>query len=105
MLCCLPTVPSLTATRGSTRRRSSSCSDGAATWLLASLDPEYPDIAFGLCDLGFGCPEMGSVCLSEIETVRGRMGLRAERDIHFVGQTPLSAYARDARRAGKIVTG
>jgi hypothetical protein len=34
---------------------------GAATWLLSELDPEDEDIAFGLCDLGFGCPELGSV--------------------------------------------
>ena len=26
--------------------------DGAATWLLTELDPEDPDRAFGLCDLG-----------------------------------------------------
>jgi hypothetical protein len=36
-------------------------------WLLTELDPEQPDIAFGLCDLGMGCPELGSVSLSEIE--------------------------------------
>ena len=26
--------------------------DGNCTWLLTELDPEDPDIAFGLCDLG-----------------------------------------------------
>ena len=25
---------------------------GGATWLLTELDPDEPDIAFGLCDLG-----------------------------------------------------
>ena len=39
------------------------CPWGAATWLLSELDPEDEDIAFGLCDLGFGCPELGSVRL------------------------------------------
>ena len=40
---------------------------GGCTWLLRELDPENPDIAFGLCDLGMGCPELGSVSLAEIE--------------------------------------
>jgi hypothetical protein len=29
-----------------------------ATWLLTELDPADPDVAFGLCDLGLGCPEL-----------------------------------------------
>jgi len=78
--------------------------DGSATWLLASLDPECPDIGFGLCDLGFGYPEMGSVRLSEIEAIRGGLGLPVERDLHFTAKKPLSAYARDAHQAGQIVT-
>ena len=32
-------------------------------WLLTSLDPNSPGLAFGLCDLGFGTPELGSVSL------------------------------------------
>jgi hypothetical protein len=28
--------------------------DAGATWLLTELDPDDPDIAFGLCDLGLG---------------------------------------------------
>tara|TARA_R110000823_G_scaffold47903_1_gene121733 strand:- start:687 stop:1001 length:315 start_codon:yes stop_codon:yes gene_type:complete len=35
--------------------------DANCTWLLTELDPEEPDIAFGLCDLGFGTPELGSL--------------------------------------------
>jgi hypothetical protein len=40
---------------------------GAATWLLTELDPDDPDIGFGLCDLGLGSPELGSVRISELE--------------------------------------
>lgn len=76
--------------------------DAACTWLLSELDPEDPDICFGLCDLGFGTPEMGSVRLSEIASVRGRLGLPVERDLHFTGDKPLSAYADDARLSGHI---
>jgi len=54
--------------------------DAGATWLLASLDPEEPDIAFGLCDLGLGYAELGTVRISEIADVRGAIGLPVERD-------------------------
>lgn len=70
--------------------------DAGCTWLLTELDPEEPDIAFGLCDLGFGCPELGSVRISELESVRGRLGLPVERDLYFTPCHTLSVYARAA---------
>ena len=77
---------------------------GAGTWLLSELDPEYPDeCAFGLADLGFGTPELGSVGLTELSAYRGPFGLGIERDIHFTGKYPLSVYAEAARAAGHIV--
>jgi Protein of unknown function (DUF2958) len=76
--------------------------DAGCTWLLSELDPEEPDIAFGLCDLGMGCPELGSVRISGIESVRGRLGLPAERDLHFTADHTLSVYARAADTAGAI---
>ncbi|RVC60517.1 DUF2958 domain-containing protein, partial [Mesorhizobium sp. M2A.F.Ca.ET.046.02.1.1] len=39
---------------------------GAATWLLSELDADG-DTLFGLCDLGFGFPELGSVSLAELQ--------------------------------------
>jgi len=79
------------------------CPWGAATWLLSELDPEDEDIAFGLCDLGMGCPELGSVRLSELATVRGPGGLTIERDEHFKATKSLSAYADEAREHQCIV--
>ena len=76
--------------------------DGAATWLLSELDPDTPTRAFGLCDLGLGEPELGSVDLTELAGLRGRLGLPMERDAHFVADRPLSAYATSARNAGRI---
>lgn len=67
--------------------------DANCTWLLASIDPAEPDIAFGLCDLGLGFPELGTVSLAELESVRGRLGLPVERDRHWEPTHPLSAYA------------
>ena len=76
--------------------------DANATWLISEADPDEPDILFGLCDLGLGFPELGSVRLSEIETVRGAIGLRVERDIHFDADRPISIYASLARVTGSI---
>jgi hypothetical protein len=76
--------------------------DAGCTWLLTEIDPDDPDIAFGLCDLGFGCPELGSVSLSELEAVRGRLNLPVERDLYFTATKMLSAYADEARAHGAI---
>src|SRR3546814_14564542 len=77
---------------------------GAATWLITQMDPDEPDILFGLCDLGLGFPELGSVRLSELESVEGPLGLGIERDLYFEARYPLSVYAEAARRADSIVT-
>lgn len=71
---------------------------GGCTWLLTELDPDAPDIAFGLCDLGMGFPELGSVSISEIESVRDRLGLPIECDLHFDPRLTISGYAAEARR-------
>jgi Protein of unknown function (DUF2958) len=74
---------------------------GSGTWLFSELD-EDGDILFGLCDLGFGCPEMGSASLSEIAAVTLPFGLTIERDLCFEGRFPLTIYADAARVAGSI---
>ena len=77
---------------------------GAGTWLASELDPEDPDIAHCLADLGMGCPEIGSVRVSELEAFQGPFGLGIERDLWFNARgIPLSTYAEAARRAGHIV--
>jgi hypothetical protein len=77
--------------------------DAGCTWLLTEIDPDDPDIAFGLCDLGLGYPELGYVSLAELASVRGGLGLPIERDLHFAPAKAISAYADDAREAGRIV--
>jgi hypothetical protein len=78
--------------------------DAGATWLLTELDPEDDDLAFGLCDLGLGEPELGYVRISELEALRGPLRLPVERDLHFTASRPISVYMDEARRAGRIVT-
>jgi Protein of unknown function (DUF2958) len=77
--------------------------DAQCTWLLTELDPDG-GLAFGLCDLGLGEPELGYVSLVELATVRGKLGLPVERDRHFVANNAISAYAAEARACGHIVT-
>ncbi len=76
--------------------------DASCTWLLTELDPEDPDIAFGLCDLGMGFPELGSVRISELLALRGPLSLPVERDRYFTADKPLSAYAAEASRLERI---
>lgn len=75
---------------------------GAGTWLITEMEPDG-DTLFGLADLGFGCPELGSFSLSELSSVRLPFGMGTERDILFEAAFPLSVYAEAARQAGSIV--
>lgn len=74
---------------------------GAATWLATELDDDG-DTLFGLADLGFGCPELGSFSLAEIESVTLPFGLGIERDLTFATAHPLSRWADVARHQGSI---
>ena len=76
---------------------------GPATWLITAMMPDDPDILFGLCDLGLGCPELGTVSLAELHSVKGRLGLGIERDLHFSGRFAISVYAEAARISGRII--
>jgi hypothetical protein len=76
--------------------------DAQCTWLLTEID-ESTDLAFGLCDLGLGCPELGYVSLTELRSVRGQLGLPVERDLHFDADKTISAYGDEARAHGRII--
>ncbi len=73
---------------------------GAATWLITEIDED--DIMFGLADLGFGSPELGSVSLVELEGVELPLGLTIERDLLFEPLATLSVYAETARKCGSL---
>ncbi len=76
--------------------------DANCTWLITELDPDEPDIAFGLCDLGLGFPELGNVSITELSQVRGRLGLPVERDLGFKADKTLNQYASEARNLERI---
>ena len=75
---------------------------GASKWLLSELNP-VDNVAFGLCDLGMGEPEMGYVSLDELMSIKGMGGLGIERDTSFKGDKPLTEYANKAREERRIV--
>lgn len=67
-------------------------------WLLTEIDEDL-DIAFGLCDLGVGLPEMGYASLHRVlERTPWAM-----INLGFVGIAPLSEYAERARDGNRIV--
>lgn len=76
--------------------------DAGATWLLSEIIPDQPELAFGLCDLGLGYPELGYIHLPEIMSLRGKLGLSVERDESFRPTKTLQAYAEQALRHGYI---
>jgi hypothetical protein len=60
------------------------------------------DTLFGLCDLGFGCPELGTVSLGQLQSIRLPFGLGIERDLWFRPRFTLAAFAEAARFLGRI---
>lgn len=61
--------------------------DAQCTWFITEGEREENGNwrFFGLCDLGQGFPELGYVLLSELEAIRGLLGLSVERDRHYEG--------------------
>ncbi|MGT2477856.1 DUF2958 domain-containing protein [Methylobacterium oryzae CBMB20] len=76
---------------------------GPATWLICAMLQSDRDTLYGLCDLGLGEPELGYVSLDEIREVSAGLAIGLERDFSFQGGYPISAYAKAARLAGRIV--
>lgn len=77
--------------------------DAHATWLLAALDPADGDTAYGLIDLGLGMPELGTVKLSELESIVGPRKQPVMRDRYFQPERALSEYVRLAQENGGLV--
>lgn len=67
----------------------------SATWLITEMNDD--GVMYGLCDLGWGQPEIGYVHFSELESIAGM-----ERDAWFVGNKTLTEYAKQAREEGYI---
>ena len=80
---------------------------GSQTWLLVSLKPDPDDdreIAYGLCDLGMGFPELGYVSLKELREMKLPVScLGIERDLYITLDKTLREYTDIAKEQGAIV--
>ncbi|AVN43511.1 DUF2958 domain-containing protein [Pseudomonas aeruginosa] len=76
--------------------------DAHAIWLLAALDPDDGDTAWGLIDQGIGLPTLGTVKLSDLASIVGPRQQPVMRDLYFLAERPLSEYARRAQENGSI---
>ena len=74
---------------------------GAATWLITEMDPDT-NIMFGLCDLGFGTPELGYVSLDELMSIRVGFGLKIERDRNWKATKTLHEYTTESYTSGRL---
>jgi hypothetical protein len=77
--------------------------DAHAVWLLATLDANDGDTAYGLCDVGIGMPTLGRIKLSELGAIVGPRKQPILRDRYFRPTRSLSEYARLAQANGSIV--
>lgn len=77
--------------------------DTHAIWLLATLDPADGDTAWGLCDVGIGMPELGTIRLSDLASIVGPLNRPVLRDRYFQPARTLSEYTRLAKLNGSIL--
>lgn len=77
---------------------------GKVVWLLSELDSAN-DIAFGVCDLGQGKPELSYVSITDLERLKhARFKVpMVEIDPNFDATYPLSVYWEAAKVAGRAV--
>ena len=77
---------------------------GQSTWILSEYDPAS-DLAFGLCDLGMGFPELGYVRIDEVKSLKFCGNPRIERDMNWDADGhSLTEFADKARQEGRIVS-
>ena len=74
---------------------------GRHQWLLTELDDD--NVAFGLCDLGMGFPELGYVDLNEVMAAAASVNVKLCCTADFRAIAPLSVYADQACLAQCIV--
>ena len=65
---------------------------GVGRWLLACVDPDDHDVAFGLCQLQGGNPELGYVRLSELAQLRNSSGTEVFEDPMFEKAARLDVF-------------
>ena len=81
---------------------------GAANWWITEGGIVLPGetaeevevyMMFGLCDLGFGFPELGYVSMDELQSVKGPLGLGIERDKYWTPKALSEVTAKAKARS------
>ena len=74
-----------------------------SAWMLASVDPDNQDKAYGLMEIADGKPELGYVSLKELEEINNDTG-KIDHEPMFLHADKLDIheYARIARDIGQI---
>lgn len=74
---------------------------GSGTWIFTECEPDS-SLAFGLCDIGHGTPELGYCDLDELANIKLMAGLSMEQDLYWTPKKTLSEYASEASNLGYI---
>jgi hypothetical protein len=69
---------------------------------VTELDPTDGDTAYGLCDAGIGWPELGTISIRYLESIKGPGGYPIAGDSSFKAKWALSEYLRRAKERGII---
>jgi len=72
-------------------------------WTLAAIDPEEPDLAYGLFDGDDCVPQLGEIRLSHLEAYRDPLGGSLQRMNTFTPRMTLLEYAAHALSTGNTV--
>ena len=80
-ICDLPEMYSTEGKTGDLKAIKLFTPDANATWILWEYSTEHNE-CFGMCDLGLGFPELGSVSVAELNQLRGTFGLPVEMDLY-----------------------
>ncbi|MEP1782113.1 DUF2958 domain-containing protein [Reichenbachiella sp.] len=73
-------------------------------WMLASVDPDNHDKAYGLMEIAGGPPELGYVSLEELEGLTGFNDNKISHDPMFehADKLDIHKYAKMAKQIGQI---
>ena len=77
-------------------------SDGNQTYLLFAVDDCDHDLAYALCDLGVGTPEIGTIRLSKVANGQTSFGLSVEFDPNWKPTMSMHEYIEKARKDGRL---
>ena len=72
-------------------------------WLLSEIDPQNPDRAFGICDLGDAPPQLGTVSLRGVGVLKAVLGIDVRQPRGFIADLSVSEYLECLRVHGRII--